>query len=203
MHALVDKSLIDAPQILLTAVSTFSVGFLLWFLFGLLRETRRMRAAQVHIFRFTGGRVLKFEHRRRRGAVATPAVALGHLTREAGQVQVSSTPDRRSPNDAVKMRWLVLFFLWTTTVCGLQTPPWPSPLAHAAVLPSSPVPAMVGWPIRQVETEPDPQPNNRARLDPKLSLARASQAGNGALGEIGTDQRWKRSQSSVERAALL
>jgi len=98
MHGLLHKSLADAPEIILTVVSAFSVGFLLWFLVGLLRELRRMRTRQVLSFRFTGERVWKFWHRDRKGAPAA----------QAGKVQVFSVPDLRSPQDAVKMRWLIL-----------------------------------------------------------------------------------------------
>ena len=108
MPALVHKSLADATPILLVVVFAFSIGFLLWFLAGLLREERRMRVRQVHIFRWTGGRVPEFEHRRPKGARAALAVQTTRATREAGNVQVLSAPDERSGTDAVKVRWLIL-----------------------------------------------------------------------------------------------
>lgn len=117
MHALLHHSLAAAPEIFLTIVSTFSVGFLLWFLVGLLREQRRIEAPQVHIFRFTGG------HSRRPATLAAPTVAMTQVTRKGGRVQVSSAPDQRSPKNAVTIRWLVMCLLCAATVRLFQTQP--------------------------------------------------------------------------------
>ena len=111
MHALVHRSLTDAPEIFLTVVSIFSIGFLLWFLVGLLREERRIGTRQVRIFRVNGGRVLKFEHRDHPGEYAAPRARSIKVTGEVGEVQVSSTPDQRSPKVAVKMHWLIMCLL--------------------------------------------------------------------------------------------
>jgi len=155
MPALVHHSL--APEILLTVVSTFSVGFLLWFLVGLLREARRTKAGQLHILRFTGGKVLNFEPRSREGTDIVPPVAGTKITGEAGKIQVFRAPDPRSPKDAVKIRWLLMGLLVTATVPRFGTPPPPSRLPPAAESPASPVAPIVsgplGWPIREVESD--------------------------------------------------
>ena len=104
MPELIHLSLTDAPEIFLTVISTFGVGFLLWFLVELLREERRMRARQVPGLRFTGVRVLNLEHGRREGAHIVPTIARTKITGEAGKVQVFSAPDRQSPKGAIKMR---------------------------------------------------------------------------------------------------
>ena len=106
MPGLVHLSLTDAPEIFLTAVSTFGVGFLLWFLVGMLREERRMRARQVHSLVFTGVRALKLEPRDPQGAQAAPTVRRIKVRGEAGKVQVISAPDQRSSKHAVKIGWL-------------------------------------------------------------------------------------------------
>lgn len=156
MHALVLRSLIDVPEILLTVVSTFSVGFLLWFLVGLLREERRMRARRVHGFRF---RVLKLEHREPKGAHTAPAVRTIQLTGEAGKVHAL---DQRSPKGrAVKMRWLIMGLLLTATVRMFQNPSPPSPLLARAEPLASPVPPIVAGPIWQAESGRDGVTNVR------------------------------------------
>ena len=143
MPALVHLSLADAPEIFLTVVSAFGVGFLLWFLVGLLRVERQMRARRVHILRFTDVRVLNFEHCGREGAHIVPTVAKTKITGEAGKVQVFRAPDQQSPKDAIKMRWLLMCLLLTATVPVFPTPPRPSSLVPAAKSPASPVPPIV------------------------------------------------------------
>jgi len=143
MPALVHLSLTDAPEIFLTVVSAFGVGFLLWFLVGLLREERQMRAGQVHILRFTDGRVLNFEPRDYQGTHSAPTVRTIKVTGEAGKVQVFRAPDQQSPKDAIKMRWLLMCLLLTATVPVFPTPPRPSSLVPAAKSPASPVPPIV------------------------------------------------------------
>ena len=146
MPALGHYSLTNAPVIFLTIVSTFGVVFLLWFLVALLREERQIRARQVHILRFTDGRVLDFEHRRREGAHIVPSVARTKITGEAGKVQVFRAPDQQSPRDAIKMRWLLMCLLLTATVPVCQTPPRLSSLVPAAKSLASPVPPIVAGP---------------------------------------------------------
>lgn len=134
MPALIHKSLTEAPEILLTLVSTFSIGFLLWFLVGLLREARRMRSRQVHTFRVQGGRVLEFEHRDHREANAAPRVRTIKITAEA---------DQPSPKHAVKVRWMIIGFVLTAAPGGFQTRDRPGPLLPAAQSRASPVPPTV------------------------------------------------------------
>ena len=129
MPALVHISLTDAPEIFLTVVSTFGVGFLLWFLVGLLRDERQARARQVHILRFTS---VNFERRRREGAQVVPIIARTKIAGEPGKGHASSAPAERSQKNTVKMRWLILCLLLTATVRGFQTPPRPCPLLPAA-----------------------------------------------------------------------
>jgi hypothetical protein len=138
MLALVHLSLTDAPEIFLTVISTFGVGFLLWFLVELLREGRRMRARQVPGLRFTGVRVLNLEPGRREAAHIVPTVARTKITGEAGKVQVFSVPDQRSSKEAIKMRWLLMSLLFTAIIPGFQTLPRPSSLVPAAKSPAAP-----------------------------------------------------------------
>ena len=125
MAAPVHLSLIDVPEIFLTLVSTLGVGFLLWFLAGLLREEQRMRARPVHNFGFSGARVLKFGPRDHKGAHAAPTVRAIKVPGDAGTVQVFSAPELRSSKDAVKMRWMLMCLLVSATAGGFQTPSRP------------------------------------------------------------------------------
>lgn len=163
MPALIHKSLTEAPEILLTLVSTFSIGFLLWFLVGLLREARRMRSRQVHTFRVQGGRVLEFEHRDHPEANAAPRVRTIKITAEVRKAELFSAPDQPSPKHAVKVRWMIICFVLTAAPGGFQTRDRPGPLLPAAESRASPVPPMVAGPFGTLNPQGDHR-RNHSRL---------------------------------------